>query len=53
MKRPGYYVEGRWYADRFHQARARAIHLRNQYSRPVEVRRLNPDGSDEWVLTVH
>lgn len=36
-KRPGYYVEGQWFRDKFHQARARAAHLAEEYGRPVAV----------------
>lgn len=37
MKRPGYYMEGKYFADRFHQARARAAHLSQEYGRPIPV----------------
>ena len=37
MKRPGYYVEGKYFADRFHQARARAAYLSQEYGRPIPV----------------
>lgn len=37
MARPGYYVEGRYYQDRLHQARARAAWLAQEYGRPVDI----------------
>lgn len=37
MKRPGYYVEGKWFQDRFHQARARAAHLSKEYGRNIAI----------------
>lgn len=37
MKRPGYYVEGLYFADRLHQARARATWLAQEYGRPVHI----------------
>lgn len=37
MKRPGYYVEGQWFRDKLHQARARAAFLAEEYGRPVVV----------------
>lgn len=37
MKRPGYYVEGRYFRDLFHQARARAAHLAREYGRSIPV----------------
>lgn len=37
MKRPGYYVEGTHFRDRFHQARARAAFLSQEYGRPVDI----------------
>lgn len=56
MKRPGYYVEGEWFKDRFHQARARAAHLAAQYGRPVDLKRLEhespEDAKPQLVLTV-
>jgi len=36
-KRPGYYVEGKYFRDNYHQARARAALLSKQYGRPVAV----------------
>lgn len=42
MKRPGYYVEGRYYRDNFHQARARAAHLAREYGRGIEVLLVGP-----------
>lgn len=54
MKRPGYYVEGRYYRDQFHQARARAAWLAHQYGRGVDVTRLDPGESQPvLVLTCH
>lgn len=56
MKRPGYYVEGEWFADRFHQARARAAHLAAQYGRPVDLTRHEHEAPDDakpqLILTV-
>jgi hypothetical protein len=53
MKRPGYYVEGEWFKDRFHQARARAAYLAEQYGRPVDLKRLEHESdSFQLVLTV-
>ena len=37
MKRPGYYVENRYFRDSFHQARARAAFLAQEYGRPIQV----------------
>lgn len=36
-KRPGYYVEGRYFRDYFHQAVARAKHLAQEWGRPIQV----------------
>jgi hypothetical protein len=53
MKRPGYYVEGEWFSDRFHQARARAAHLAAQYGRPIDLFRLEHEAPQpQLVLTV-
>lgn len=53
MKRPGYYVEGQWFGDRFHQARARAAHLAAEYGRPVDLKRVEHESdSFQLVLTV-
>lgn len=53
MKRPGYYVEGKHYGDRFHQARARAAHLSSEYGRPVDLLRVEHESeSFQLVLTV-
>jgi hypothetical protein len=56
MKRPGYYVEGEWFKDRFHQARARAAYLAAQYGRPVDLKRVEhespEDAKPQLVLTV-
>lgn len=53
MKRPGYYVEGEWFKDRFHQARARAAYLAAQYGRPVDLKRVEHESdSFQLVLTV-
>jgi hypothetical protein len=51
MKRAGYYVEDRFYRDNFHQARARAIFLSQEYGRPVEVKHTGHDGVTVVVLT--
>lgn len=60
MKRPGYYVEGKYFADRFHQARARAAYLSQEYGRPIPVMFLahedcgHPNTAVPYeVLTVH
>lgn len=50
-KRPGYYVEGAFYGDRFHQARARANFLSQEYGRGVQLTRVWHDGKEETVLT--
>jgi hypothetical protein len=52
MKRPGYYVEGKFYRDNYHQARARAAHLANEYGRGVEVRQITLLGESFLVCTV-
>jgi hypothetical protein len=53
MKRPGYYVEGEWFKDRFHQARARAAYLAAQYGRPIDLKRVEHESeSVQLVLTV-
>jgi hypothetical protein len=43
MGRPGYYVEGRYYRDNFHQARARAKFLAKEYGRAISVMYLAPE----------
>jgi hypothetical protein len=43
-KRPGYYVEGRWFGPNYHQAEARARFLSGQYSRAVSVDERRPTG---------
>lgn len=40
MKRPGYYVEGRFFRDNINQARARAAHLAAEYGRGVDIVRV-------------
>jgi hypothetical protein len=56
MMRPGYYVEGEWFKDRFHQARARAAYLAAQYGRPIDLKRVEhespEDAKPQLVLTV-
>jgi hypothetical protein len=56
MKRPGYYVEGEWFKDRFYQARARAAHLAAQYGRSIDIKRLEHeapgDAKPQLILTV-
>jgi hypothetical protein len=53
MKRPGYYVEGEWFRDRFHQARAKATHLSEQYGRPIDLFRLEHEATTPTlILTV-
>lgn len=47
----GYYVESEFFADRFHQARARAAFLSREYGRAVQVSRVWHDGKEETVLT--
>jgi hypothetical protein len=42
-KRPGYYVEGRFFRDNYHQACARAKFQANEYGRRVEVTYLAPE----------
>jgi hypothetical protein len=60
MKRPGYYVEGRYFRDLFHQACARAAYLSQEYGRPIPVMFLAHEDNDHpntavpyEVLTVH
>ena len=36
-KRPGYYVERRYFRDAYHQAVARAKFLADEYGRPIDV----------------
>ena len=53
MKRPGYYVEGQWFGDKFHQARARAAYLAAEYGRPVDLKRVEHESSSfQLILTV-
>lgn len=53
-KRPGYYVEGRYYRDNFHQARARAAWSAREYGRGVDVMRVDPGAAEPvLVMTVH
>ena len=52
-KRPGYYVEGKFYRDQFHQARARAAWLSQQYGKGINLWRVDPNGECVLVLTVH
>lgn len=53
MKRPGYYVEGQWFGDKFHQARARAAFLAHEYGRPIDILRIEHEASTpHLVLTV-
>ena len=42
-KRPGYYVETRFFKDNYHQALARAKVLANEYGRKVDVMYLAPE----------
>lgn len=42
-KRPGYYVETRFFKDNYHQALARAKFLANEYGRKVDVMYLAPE----------
>ena len=51
MKRAGYYVEGKFFADRFHQARAHAAHLSATYGRGIDLMRRDP-GAAEAVLVL-
>ena len=54
MKRPGYYVEGQWFRDKFHQARARAAFLAEEYGRPVAVTFVAHGSSDAHeVCTIY
>jgi hypothetical protein len=54
MKRPGYYVEGRWFRDHIHQARARAAFLAQEYGRGVDILKVtHEDKLVHVVLTVH
>lgn len=52
MKRPGYYVEDKFYRDNFHQARARAAWLAREYGRGVDLHRVDPGADPVLVLTV-
>lgn len=51
MKRPGYYVEGQWFRDRLHQARARAAFLSEEYGRPIDLIHIE-HVYDKGVLTL-
>ena len=42
-KRPGYYVEGRFFRDNYHQALARANFLAKEYGRTIDVEYLAPE----------
>ncbi len=54
MKRPGYYVEGRWFRDNVHQARARAAFLAKEYGRGIDILKVtHEDDLPHLVLTVH
>jgi hypothetical protein len=54
MKRPGYYVEGRWFRDNIHQARARAAFLAQEYGRGIDILKVtNEDELPHLVLTAH
>lgn len=55
MKRPGYYVEGKFFGSNFHQARARAAFLAREYGRGIDVWREDVDrpGEAALVMTVH
>ena len=35
--RPGFYVEDRWFGNKFHQAKARATFLSQEYGRAVDI----------------
>ena len=55
MKRPGYYVEGKYFGQQFHQARARAAFLSQEYGRPVDLFRVEFEAEEQppqLVLTV-
>lgn len=56
IKRPGHYVEGRWFGDKFNQACARARHLSQTFGRPVAVSYLAPEDKGQaavpYVVTV-
>lgn len=52
MKRPGYYVEGRWFRDNIHQARARAAFLAQEYGRGVDLIQVDHDGKTHTLSTV-
>lgn len=53
MKRQGYYVEGKFYRDNYHQARARAAWLAREYGRGVDLVQVTPSGVQRVILTVH
>lgn len=44
MIRHGYYVEGKFFANRFAQAEAAAQFRATQFGRPVELKYLSPQG---------
>lgn len=52
MKRPGYYVEGRWFRDNIHQARARAAFLAKEYGRGIDLVQVDVDGKSHVLSTV-
>lgn len=51
-KRPGYYVEGRYFQDRLHQARARAAWLSKEYGRGVPVLFVNHHEDEPQTISI-
>lgn len=50
--RPGYYVEGRYFAERFHQAEAFARNRAREFGRPVAVHRADPGALPVAIVTI-
>ena len=49
LRKPGYYVEDRYYGFSIAQAQARAAHLTREYGRDVPVRYVSSTGHEEFV----
>lgn len=50
MKRPGYYVERKFFGDKFHQALAHAAHLSATYGRGIDLMRRDPDAAEAVLV---
>ena len=51
-KRPGYYVEGRFFRDNYHQSVARAKFLATEYGRDISVMYLAPEDCGSTATAV-